>query len=91
MHLNIKNDETYELAATAAKLTGQSLTQTVKNALSEYLAHIQEARKKERKKDLPEKLARLAQKYQKLPVLDDRDHAEILYDKDGLPKPRSEI
>jgi len=91
MHLNIKSDETYELAAAAAKLTGQSLTQTVKDALNEYLGRIQETKKKERKEELPYKLERLAQKYQKLPILDPRDHGEILYDKDGFPKLRSEI
>jgi len=34
MHLNIKSDKTYELAATAARLTGKSLTQTVTDALN---------------------------------------------------------
>lgn len=91
MHLNIKNDETYELAATAARLTGKSLTQTVTDALTDYLSRLQKAKKQERKNDLADRLNRLAERCNELPVLDSRDHADMLYDRDGLPKSRSEI
>ena len=91
MHLNIKSDKTYELAATAARLTGKSLTQTVTDALNDYLIRIHHSKKLERKQGLSEKLNNLAKEYQKLPVLDERDHADILFDSDGLPKPRSEV
>lgn len=91
MHLNIKNDKTYELAAAAARLTGKSMTQTVTDALNDYLFRLQHTKKLERKQGLSDKLTRLAREYQQLPMLDERDHADILYDEDGLPKPRSEV
>ncbi|MCH2155288.1 MAG: type II toxin-antitoxin system VapB family antitoxin [Opitutales bacterium] len=91
MHLNIKNDKTYNLAATAARLTGKSLTQTVTDALSDYLFRLQQQKKIERKQGLADKLTQLAQEYQKLPSHDERNHADILYDDDGLPKSRRDI
>ena len=49
MHLNIKSNKTYDLAATAARLTGKSLTQTVTDALNDYLIRIHHSKKLERK------------------------------------------
>lgn len=40
MHLNIKNDDTYQLAAELASLTGETLTATVTIALRERLERV---------------------------------------------------
>ena len=44
MHLNIKNDDTYQLAAELAGLTGETLTATVTIALRERLDRVKRRR-----------------------------------------------
>lgn len=81
MGLNIKNDETYRLAAQLAALTGETMTKAVTVAIRERIERLQHQR------HVPEILARAqeiiresggAQPY--------TDHAELLYDEHGLPK-----
>jgi antitoxin VapB len=81
--LNLKDAETYELAAELAHLRGDTLSGAVKLALRETLQREQRIRTK------PERLKRLmelAEWYSSLPDKDTRSADEILgYDENGLP------
>jgi antitoxin VapB len=83
MHLNIKNDDTYQLAAELAGLTGETLTATVTIALRERLDRVKRRRGR---RSLVDELDEIALHCAALPVLDDRSDEEILgYDEHGLP------
>ena len=83
MALNIRNDRAEELAITVSRLTGESKTQAVTQALQERLDRL---RKKNNRRSLVEDILEIARQCDKLPVLDDRTAEEILgYDEDGLP------
>jgi len=83
MHLNIKNDDTYQLAAELASLTGETLTATVTIALRERLDRVKRRRGR---RSLVDELDEIALHCAALPVLDDRSDEEILgYDEHGLP------
>jgi antitoxin VapB len=83
MHLNIKNDTTYQLAAELASLTGETLTATVTIALRERLNRVKRRRGR---RSLVDELDEIALHCAALPVLDDRSDEEILgYDEHGLP------
>jgi antitoxin VapB len=81
--LNIKNPETRRLAKELADLTGRSVTDVVTDALRERLERERKARSKA---GVAERLRELAEEFSQLPVLDDRDPDEMLYDEYGLPK-----
>ncbi len=84
MPLNIRSEETEELAATLAKLTGETKTEAVTRALRERLQRIRRARAKRR---LADELDEIAAHCSYLPVRDTRTADEILgYDKNGLPR-----
>ncbi|MEO0416575.1 MAG: type II toxin-antitoxin system VapB family antitoxin [Verrucomicrobiota bacterium] len=88
MQLNIKNPEAYELASRLSDLTGESLTKAVMNALSERLERTKRD-KVESQKGIADQLLAFSEKArQKHELYDDRNHAEMLYDGDGLPKTR---
>lgn len=84
MTMNIKNEETYRLTKQLAKLTGESLTTAVTQAVRERLDRV----RREEDGDLAERLlaigrdcaAHLKAPYRTL------DHGEMLYDERGLPK-----
>lgn len=83
MHINIKNDDTYQLAAELAGLTGETLTATVTIALRERLDRVKRRRSR---RSLVDELDEIALHCAALPVLDDRSDEEILgYDEHGLP------
>jgi antitoxin VapB len=83
VQLNIKNDETYQLAAELADLTGETLTDTVTIALRERLTRIKRHRGG---RSLVDELDEIALHCASLPVLDARSDEEILgYDEHGLP------
>lgn len=84
MSLNIKNEDAHKLARELAELTGESMTQAVTEALRERLERLR--RRKQQKGDRKAALLDLADEVAKLPVLDDRDPDEILYDERGLPR-----
>jgi antitoxin VapB len=84
MGLNIKNEETHRLAVELAKLTGESLTAAVTQAVRERLDRI----RREKGSSLADRLlaigkdcaARLQEPFRSA------DHADLLYDEHGLPR-----
>jgi len=79
--LNIKDAETVQLAGRLAKLTGQTLTSTVKAALQEKLDR--EMLDREQRK---QRILEIVKAYNALPDRDTRSADEILgYDENGLP------
>jgi antitoxin VapB len=83
MALNIRSEETEQLAADLAKLTGETKTEAVTQAIRERLQRVRRARSKRR---LADELDEIALHCSTLPVRDSRTDAEILgYDENGLP------
>jgi antitoxin VapB len=80
--LNIKNSEARRLAAAIAQETGETMTHVVVEALRERWARLAGGQKRASVEEL-RAIAKRAASYVKGPYL---DHAELLYDKDGLPK-----
>lgn len=84
MSLNIKNEEAHRLAQQLAKVTGESMTTAVTEALRERLERV----RRNGRDGLAERLMKIAREcgplwkepYRSL------DHGEILYDEKGLPK-----
>jgi antitoxin VapB len=84
MAMNIKNKEAYQLTKQLAKITGESLTMAVTEAVRERLARV----RCERGVDLAECLlvigrdcaAHLKKPFRTI------DHDKMLYDERGLPK-----
>ena len=84
MALNIKDVRTDHLARELAKLTGQSITQAVAEALEEKL---QAERRRRGKKINRDEVMKLVREIASAPVLDPRPPEEILgYDERGLPR-----
>ena len=82
MSLNIKNEETCQLARELAELTGETMTGAITVALRERL---------ERQREIAERLKRMraiSKRAAKLlreggpPI----DHGDFLYDENGLPR-----
>lgn len=80
MSLNIKNEETHRMAQELAALTGESMTTAVTEALREKLERV-------KSKGMAERIMKIAKESAALlngePL---PDHAELLYDENGLPK-----
>lgn len=84
MALSIKNPETERLARELARVTGESLTQAVTEALRDRL--VREAGHKGDRAQIIAEIRRIQERIAALPVLDDRTPDEILgYDEHGLP------
>lgn len=85
MALSLKDAETDRLAREVAQLTGESLTEAVRNALAERLER--ERRKRGKAKGLAERLDKLAKECAALPDYDTRSAEEIIgYDEYGVPR-----
>lgn len=83
MALNIRNPEAERLAAAVAKLTGETKTEAVTQALRDRLARLRRERAPRR---LADELDEIALHCASLPVRDPRTPEEILgYDEHGLP------
>lgn len=83
MPLSIKHDEADRLARDLARITGESLTEAVLNALRERL---QRQRARGRKTRLKEELLEIGRRCAALPTMDHRRADEIVgYDDRGLP------
>ena len=84
MALSLKDPETDRLAREVAHLTGETLTEAVRKALSERLAR-ERLRAGLPAQQLREALDKLAQECAALPNLDTRAPAEVIgYDASGL-------
>jgi antitoxin VapB len=84
MALNIRNSEAEKLAEALAKLTGETKTEAVTQALRDRLARLRRERTRRR---LADELDEIAKHCAQLPVLDSRTPDEILgYDEHGLPR-----
>jgi antitoxin VapB len=82
--LNIRNPETEKLAEALAKLTGETKTEAVTQALRDRLARLRRERSQRR---LADELDEIALRCSRLPVRDSRTPDEILgYDENGLPR-----
>ncbi|HEU5149880.1 MAG TPA: type II toxin-antitoxin system VapB family antitoxin [Iamia sp.] len=81
MALSIKSDEADALAREIARLTGESLTDTVTVALRQRL----DRENRIRGRDLHDVVAELQARVAQMPVLDDRPIDDLLYDEHGLP------
>ena len=84
MALNIRNQVAEELAATLARLTGETKTAAVTQALQDRLDRI---RRERGGRNLARELDEIAVHCGSLPILDDRSPDAILgYDERGLPR-----
>lgn len=84
MGISIKNDEVETLIRQMADAMDKPLTDAVREAAIHWLEahHVRERTMEEqRQKRLDDLLGR----FRKWPVYDDRDHADMLYDENGLP------
>jgi antitoxin VapB len=82
--LNIKNEETYQLATALAELTGETLTKAVTEALRERLERLRKQKRKATATELLE-IGRRCAAHIKQPV-SSLEHGDLLYDERGLPK-----
>ena len=84
MALNVKNPEADRLAHELARVTGESLTESVIQALRERLARVVGRRSR---RGLRADVARMQARVAALPRLDPRsDEALLDYDASGLPQ-----
>ena len=82
--LNIRNPETERLADAVARLTGETKTEAVTQALRDRLARLRRERTRRR---LADELDEIARHCARLPVQDARTPEEILgYDERGLSR-----
>jgi antitoxin VapB len=83
MSLNIKNEETHQLATQLAQLTGETLTRAVTIALKERL---EREKRRHNRTGVAAALMQIAQRCASRPILDDRSLEAIIgYDEHGLP------
>ena len=80
--LNIKDPEAHRLAAAIAQETGETMTHVVTEALRERFERLPSRQRRASVEEL-RALAQRAAACVKHPYL---DHAELLYDEQGLPK-----
>lgn len=84
MALSIKSEEADRLAREVVKVTGESLTEAVTNALRERLER--ERRRRGRSASIARRLDELAEEGAALPDVDPRSPDEIIgYDEHGVP------
>lgn len=82
MSLNVKDPEAHRLAQAIARVTGESMTRIVTEALRERYARIEGRKGKASVQELLA-IADRAAAHVKRPYA---DHADLLYDENGLPK-----
>lgn len=82
MSLNVKDPEAHRLAQAISRATGESMTRVVTEALRERYAKIEQRKGKASVQELLA-IADRAAVHVKRPYA---DHAEMLYDENGLPK-----
>lgn len=83
MAISIKDPETDRLARELAAVTGESLTDAIREAVRDRL----ERETKDARKPIGAEVRRIQERLARLPVLDARAADEILgYDHHGLPR-----
>jgi antitoxin VapB len=83
MSLNIKDPEAHKLAQALARETGETMTAAVTQAIRERLDSVRRRHKRDALlADIHAISARSAALMKGPPI----DHAEVLYDENGLPK-----
>jgi antitoxin VapB len=84
MALNIKNQEAHRLARELARVTGESITVAVREAIRERLERI----RGKSKKNLVRRILKISRDCAPLFKEPYRsvDHGDLLYDEKGLPK-----
>ena len=86
MSLNIKNKDAHKLAQQLARITGESMTVAVTEAVRERLKRVQNKDKRAAK--LSDRLLEIGRDC--APCLKEpfrsADHGDLLYDEKGLPK-----
>ena len=82
MSLNIKDAEVHKLAQAISRATGESMTSVVRQALRERYARIEQRRGRAGIEELLAIADRAAAHVKGAYA----DHAEFLYDENGLPK-----
>ncbi len=80
--MNVETPEADRLAHAIARATGMSVERVVIEALRQYQSHVAAQRPRASVEDLLA-IARRAAKHLERPYL---DHADVLYDEDGLPR-----
>jgi antitoxin VapB len=80
--LNVKNPEAHRLAQAIANMTGDNLTHAVTEALRERYERLQSRQGKASVEEMLSIADRVATQVKRPYV----DHAELLYDDQGLPK-----
>lgn len=81
-NLNVKDPEAHRLARAIARETGETITSAVTNALRERYDRLRRSRTKASVEEL-RAISERAALHVKRPYV---DHAQLLYDEDGLPK-----
>ncbi len=84
MAMNIKSNEAQKLAHKLSKLTGESLTTAVTEAVRERLERVENARR-ERLAVRLRRIGKSCAAHLKEPFRS-ADHADLLYDERGLPR-----
>jgi antitoxin VapB len=84
MGLNIKNEETHRLVAQLARMTGETMTEAVTEAVRERISRLQRSRGKSMAERLLEIGADCAAHLRGRART--VNHADLLYDDKGLPK-----
>ena len=82
MSLNIKDPEAHRLAQQIARVTGETMTRVVTEALRERLSRLERRSARASVEELLA-IAERAASHVKRPYV---DHAELLYDEHGLPR-----
>jgi antitoxin VapB len=83
MSLNIKSREAHGLAGELARITGESMTKAVTEAIRERLER--ERRRRDEEAVVAKAMA-IARRVASYPRKDRRPHGELLYDERGLPR-----
>ncbi len=84
MALSIKDEETDRLARELAKVTGESLTESIRHALAEQLKRVKRGH---RRQPLADRLVEIGKRCAALRVEDELSADEIIgYDDRGLPR-----
>jgi antitoxin VapB len=82
MYLNIEGQEAHDLAVELARLTGESMTKAVTEAIRERL----EREKRRREEAIVAEAMAIARRCASYPRRDHRSLEELLYDERGLPR-----